>query len=134
MLIQNVSNTAQAPQPARLSSNGESGSVVAAPANTETRLGAAVELPQITTGPVNQQQPSSQQLQNAVEGINQAMRQSNQNLEFSIDPGTKKPIIKMVDTETGALIRQFPSEEILAIARSIDQFLQRQGLLFKQKV
>lgn len=126
MLIQNVSNAAQAHQPVRLTSDGAP-NAVAITSNAEAQSGVTVEQ-------VVSRQPSSQQLQNAVEGINRAMRQSNQNLEFSIDPGTKKPIIKMVDTETGALIRQFPSDEVLAIARSIDQFLQRQGLLFKQKV
>lgn len=83
------------------------------------------------------QQASSQQLQSAVDNINQAMRQSKQNLELSVDPDTKTPIVKMVDTQTGELIRQFPSEAVLAIANSIDKFLQQNqfqhGLLLKQK-
>lgn len=126
MIIQN-STTNQAAAPARLASDGAPNVVITAPSNVEVRSGGAV-------AQTASQQPSSQQLQNAVDGINQAMRQSNQNLEFSVDPGTKKPIVKMVDTQTGELIRQFPSEETLAIARSIDQFLQRQGLLLNQKV
>lgn len=126
MIIQN-STTNQAAAPARLASDGEPNAVITAPSNAEAQSSVAV-------AQVASQQPSSQQLQNAVGGINQAMRQSNQNLEFSVDPGTKKPIVKMVDTQTGELIRQFPSEETLAIARSIDQFLQRQGLLLNQKV
>jgi flagellar protein FlaG len=126
MIIQN-STTNQAAAPARLASDGAPNVVITAPSNVEGRSGGAV-------AQAASQQPSSQQLQNAVDGINQAMRQSNQNLEFSVDPGTKKPIVKMVDTQTGELIRQFPSEETLAIARSIDQFLQRQGLLLSQKV
>lgn len=77
------------------------------------------------------QQPSSVQLKNAVGVINQVMRQSNHSLEFSVDTDTKKSIVKLVDTETGELIRQFPSEETLAISRSIDRF--QQGLLLKQK-
>ncbi|QLQ02359.1 MAG: flagellar protein FlaG [Thiobacillus sp.] len=40
-------------------------------------------------------------------------------------------MVKMVDTSTGQLIRQFPSEETLAISRGIEQF--QQGLLLKQK-
>jgi flagellar protein FlaG len=126
MIIQN-STTNQAAAPARLASDGAPNAVITAPSNAEAQSSVAV-------AQVASQQPSSQQLQNAVDGINQAMRQSNQNLEFSVDPGTKKPIVKMVDTQTGELIRQFPSEETLAIARSIDQFLQRQGLLLNQKV
>lgn len=125
MIIQN-STTNQAATPVRLASDGAPNFVVNT-SNAGPALGVAVEQ-------VVSQQPSSQQLQNAVDGINLAMRQSNQNLEFSVDTSTKKPVVKMTDTETGELIRQFPSEEILAIARSIDQFLQRQGLLLNHKV
>jgi hypothetical protein len=39
--------------------------------------------------------------------------------------------VKMLDTSTGQLIRQYPSEEALAISRGIEQF--QQGLLLKQK-
>lgn len=118
MIIHNT-NMNQAALPARLVSN-DAPKVVA---NTPEQ--------------VTSQQPSPAQLKNAVDNINQAMRQSNQNLELSIDPDTKTPIVKMVDTETGELIRQFPSEAVLAIANSIDKFLlQNQfqhGLLLKQK-
>jgi flagellar protein FlaG len=36
-----------------------------------------------------------------------------------------------MDTSTGTLIRQFPSEATLAISRDIEQF--QQGLLFTHK-
>lgn len=75
--------------------------------------------------------PSPEQLKSAVDIINTVIRQSNNNLEFSLDVETSKPIVKLVDTETGELIRQYPSEETLAISRSIDRF--QQGLLLKQK-
>lgn len=123
MIIQN-STTNQATAPVRLASDGAP-NVVVGTSNAEP----APSVQQAAT-----QQPSSGQLQNAVDGINLAMRQANQNLEFSVDTSTNKPVVKMVDTQTGDLIRQFPSEETLAIARSIDQFLQRQGLLLNQKV
>ena len=118
MLIQNT-NTNQAAQPVRRVSD-DAPKVVAK-----------------TTEQVIPPQPSSQQLKSAVDNINQAMRQSNQNLQLSVDPDTKTPIVKMVDTQTGELIRQFPSEAVLAIAGSIDKFLQQNqfqhGLLLKQK-
>jgi flagellar protein FlaG len=76
-------------------------------------------------------QASVEEVKNAVESINQAMRQSNRNLEFSVDTDTNKTVVRMVDTSTGELIRQFPSETTLAISRGIDQF--QQGLLLKQK-
>jgi len=87
--------------------------------------------------PVAAQQPSTEQLKSAVASINHAMRQSNRSLEFSVDPSTKTPVVKLTDTETGALISQYPSNEVLAITQSIDEFLSQHqskpGLLLKQK-
>lgn len=82
----------------------------------------------IQTAPVH---ASAEELKGAVDTINQAMQQSNQTLEFSVDTDSKRTVVRMVDTSTGELIRQFPSEATLAIARGIDQF--QQGLLLKQK-
>ncbi|MBN8762481.1 MAG: hypothetical protein BGP20_01555 [Thiobacillus sp. 63-78] len=76
-------------------------------------------------------QVSAAELKSAVETLNKAMQQSNQNLEFSVDTDTKKVVVRMVDTSTGQLIRQFPSEETLAISRGIEAF--QQGMLLKQK-
>jgi flagellar protein FlaG len=77
------------------------------------------------------QQPSTEELKVAVATLNKAMQQSNQALEFSVDNDTDKVVVKMLDTSTGQLIRQYPSEEALAISRGIEQF--QQGLLLKQK-
>ena len=74
---------------------------------------------------------SVEALKSAVATINQTMQQSNQSLEFSVDTDTQKTVVRMVDTSTGELIRQFPSEAVLAISRGIDQF--QQGLLLTQK-
>ena len=84
-----------------------------------------------TPAPPVPQKVSAEELNNAVATLNKAMQQSNQNLEFSVDTDTKKVVVKMVDTSTGKLIRQYPTEETLAISRGIEQL--QQGLLLKQK-
>ena len=76
-------------------------------------------------------QASVEALKSAVVAINQAMQASNLNLEFSVDADSHRTVVKMVDTSTGELIRQYPTEATLAISRGIDQF--QQGLLLKQK-
>lgn len=77
--------------------------------------------------------PSPEQLKIAAENISQAAHQSNQNLEFefSMDTDTNKSIVKVVNKQTGELIRQIPSEETIEIARSIDKF--QRSLLLNQK-
>lgn len=85
-------------------------------------------------GQASEHAPSPQQMQIAVDTINRAMQQSNQSMQISVDFATRKPVVRLTDTATGELIRQIPSKEILAIARSIDQFLEFQhGLLLKQE-
>jgi len=131
MLIQNTSNIAQAPQPAKQASDGLPSVAVAIASSPQTKPSAPVELPEIAAKKVAEQHASTAQLQNALESINKALRQSSKNLEFSVDEGSRRQIVKVVDTETGDVIRQFPSEEMLAISRSIDMI--QQGLLFKQE-
>lgn len=131
MLIQNISNVAQAPQPARLAgdrpaSDGAADAIIATPQNIEAKPGMAADPAQVAA-----QQPSAALLQNEMNHVNKALKLSNKNLEFTVDSDTKKSIVKLVDTETGEVIRQFPSEEALAISRAIDHI--QQGLLLKQK-
>lgn len=131
MLIQSVSNMTQAQQPARLAGNGAPDAVIAAPSNAEAKPSVSLELPQAATKQVAEQQPSTAQLQYVVDSINKALKQSNKNLEFTVDADTRKPVVKLVDSETGDVIRQFPSEETLVISRAIENI--QQGLLLKQK-
>lgn len=72
-----------------------------------------------------------EQVKRAAEAINRALRQSNRNLEFRLDEQTNRVVVKLTDTETGELIRQIPSDEMLAISRAIGEF--QQGLLLRQK-
>ncbi|BBE49942.1 Flagellar protein [Ferriphaselus amnicola] len=75
-------------------------------------------------------EPTPAQLQGAVDKINSSMKEINSNLQFSIDNDTKRVVVKVVESKTGEVIKQFPSEEALSIAKAIDRF--QQGLLVKQ--
>jgi flagellar protein FlaG len=72
----------------------------------------------------------AQRVHRAVETINRHLEAAAQNLRFSVDDTTGKTVVRVVDTGTGEVIRQVPSEELLAISRSIDRL---QGLLFHQQ-
>jgi len=120
MLIQNINGSAaQPPQPPRPTDNSAPIAAAEKPLNTEINQ-PAVE---------NKSTPA--QLKSMVDSINMVLKQSNKNLEFSVDESTKKPVFQLKDTETGDLIRQFPTEGMLAISRAIDQY--QQGLLLKQE-
>jgi flagellar protein FlaG len=81
--------------------------------------------------PAQPQQPDTRQLGTAVERINEQLRAAAQNIRFSIDEDTGKTIVRVVDSNSGELIRQIPSEEVLAVSRSLERL---QGLLLHQRV
>jgi len=126
MLIQNTSSLASASTPARLPGKGESAVVVA-------HTGVAAEAAKVTAKPVAAQQPTDAQLAKYINKINDALQQTNKNLElsFSVDKATNRQIIKLMDKTTGDTLLQIPSEAVLAISQGIDEF--QQGLLLKQQ-
>ena len=86
--------------------------------------------PAAAAPPPQQAVPSQEQVQQAVMEVQKMVQSKASNLQFSIDQESGKTVIKLLDSQTGDLIRQIPSEEMLAISHSLDKM---QGLLFKQK-
>ena len=66
----------------------------------------------------------------AVQSANAYVQSVSTNLQFRLDEDTGHTVVKMIDTSTAEVLRQFPSEEMLAISRSIDRM---QGLLINRK-
>jgi len=104
--------------------------VAAAPTRVKVDAPAPPVAPAVKA--TSTQQPTPEQLQAAVQTINQVMMQSHQSVEFSVDSVSKVPVMRMTDTQTGEVIRQYPTEQALAISRSIAQH--QTGALLSQKV
>ncbi len=125
MLIQNMnsSNPVAAPPPSRPASDGASASVVvaaSAPVDVKPAKQADTAPPPPVAKPAAAQ-PSDVELRNLVDGINRALKQANKSLEFSVDSDTKKTVVKLIDAESGDVIRQFPTDEMLALSKAIGQ-------------
>ena len=73
---------------------------------------------------------SPEQLKAAVNSVREYIQPFNNNLEFSINEETNQFVVKVIDSETKEVIRQMPSQEMIAIAKALDSI---KGLLFKQK-
>lgn len=73
---------------------------------------------------------SRQQLEEAVKAVNDFLKPINNSIQFNLDDDTGKTIVKVIDLTTQDVIRQFPSEEMLSIAKAIDKM---KGLLVQQK-
>jgi flagellar protein FlaG len=122
MLIQNINGSNATPPPAITASEPV--------AVAETKVAPPPRVA-ATESAARAAEPTPAQVQSAVDSINKSMRQINSDLEFTVDKDTQKRIIKVVEAGTGTVIRQFPSEEAIAIARAIDHM--QNGLLLKQK-
>ena len=75
--------------------------------------------------------PTEAGLQHAVDQANKVLETKTSNeLHFSIEKGTGISVVKMTNRQSGETIMQFPSEAMMAIARSIDQVT---GAIISQK-
>ncbi len=84
--------------------------------------------------PVNRQEAMS--LEEAVNRLEDAPQLVKRNLEFSIDKDTGRQVVRVVDSETGELVRQIPPEEILNLISRMQQMNEDlgTGVLFNGKV
>jgi len=67
----------------------------------------------------SQTEDSTEALKSAVAQINEHMQNVERSLQFTIDDDSGKEVVTVLDKKTEEIIRQFPSEEVLVIARQI---------------
>jgi flagellar protein FlaG len=58
----------------------------------------------------------AQQLQDFVGGL-------NRNLEFSVDKDSGRDVIKVFDKDSGDLLKQYPSEEVLTLVSKLSEMV-----------
>lgn len=80
--------------------------------------------------PLSATKASEEQLQEAVKQTNDFIRPLNGSLQFAIDRETGTTVVKVLDMETKEVIKQIPSEDMLNLAKALDQL---KGLLVKQQ-
>lgn len=66
-------------------------------------------------------QPTREVVEKAAQEIQQFVQKMGRNLNFSIDETTGYHVVRVVNPDTGELIRQLPSEELLKIARDFER-------------
>lgn len=70
------------------------------------------------------------QLDSAVADIQQFVQASRRDLNFSIDESTGDVVVKVIDGESGKVVRQIPSEEVLKLAAQLDDM---RSLMFETR-
>nr|WP_244505980.1 flagellar protein FlaG [Pseudomonas indica] len=71
------------------------------------------------------------QLEDAVSSIQEFVQSVRRDINFSLDDGSGRIVVKVTDAASGDVIRQIPSEEALKLAESLSEM---RSLLFKTQV
>jgi len=64
---------------------------------------------------------SAEGVRQALAAINRAAKSLNNSVQLTLDTHSGKAIVRVVDTETGQLVRQIPTEEVLELRRALDR-------------
>lgn len=106
---------------------GVTGDNAPVPTATHKTRAAPAELPEIAV----KGKPTPEQLKQLVDSANKRMEKASSQLEFTVDNATNKTVVKVTEAQSGKVIMQFPSEEMLSITRAIDHA--QHGVLLKEK-
>ena len=74
--------------------------------------------------------PDFDEVEIAVETLNENLKRLDVSRQFSIDKQLDKVVVKLIDKEQGHVVKQFPSEEALKLARNIDEMM---GLILDER-
>jgi flagellar protein FlaG len=70
--------------------------------------------------PSRQEQVESREMIRAVKAMNETAAMGNRNeLTYSWDRDLRRPVVRLVNRETGEVIRQIPAQELLEMARAL---------------
>jgi len=78
---------------------------------------------------------TKEDLEKAVSHLKEYVQNMKRDMDFSVDDMTGRFVVKVYDSETRELIRQIPSEEMLAISRHLVEVMEeedsRKGFLIE---
>lgn len=72
-----------------------------------------------------------EELIKATDELKEAVNVFNRKIDFSVHDDTKRLLVKVVDTETGDVLREIPPEEMLDLVAKMQKTL---GLIVDEKV
>jgi len=62
---------------------------------------------------------SPEKLEKVVQQLQDFMGEMNRSLQFKVDEDSGRNVIKVIDKESGDLVKQYPSEEVLGIVAKL---------------
>ncbi len=79
---------------------------------------------------LQKEEPSAEEIKQNLDAINTQLRSMNISIQFTIDGTTNDVVVKIVDDDTGKVIRQIPPDDVLRIREHLKEM---SGLLVKGK-
>ena len=70
-------------------------------------------------------------LEQALSRVREVFQKADSRLEFSVDPDLDRVVVKVMDGESGTIIRQIPQQEVIDLAKRLET---PTGLLLHHKV
>jgi len=83
-------------------------------------------MPEHSGGEVNKKE-----LDQALTRVREVFQMADSRVEFSIDPDLDRVVVKILDGESGTIIRQIPQQEVIDLAKRLET---PTGLLLHHKV
>ena len=89
-------------------------------ARLEEQQGVKENQPQSNTV---QEPLSSEQLEKVAQQLQDFVGEMNRGLEFLVDKDSGRDVIKVIDKNSGDLVKQFPSEEVLTLVAKLSEMV-----------
>ncbi len=119
-------------------SSAASGSSNKAERPQDQKVMDAVSQVQERTADEVEKQASSESIADTVEEMNQSSTIRNTSLQFVFDEKGEPPVVKVIDTDNGEMIRQIPSELVVKLSKAIEEMADnensRMGFLFDNQI
>lgn len=121
-----IESTSTVPiDPFRIASVG-----VESPAITQTSSNRDREVSQPRQS-LQKEKPSAEEIQKDLDAMNSHLESMNMSIQFNVDKGSKDIVIKIVDRNSGEVIRQIPSDEVLRLREHMTEMA---GLIVQETV
>lgn len=99
---------------------------------------APVAMPKTDAAPMPMPKPDiqvdsqrmKQNLELAIDRLNEQMKDGGRGLNFSVDEKLGRPVVTVRNESTGEVVRQIPNEVVVRVAHNIDEL---KGLLHNEK-
>jgi flagellar protein FlaG len=122
MTINNIQNSQQSVAPAIGNNGSASPSIPMPKMQSDSEIISKVASVTIKPSQVNEvTQPTREVVAKAAQQLQEFVQKMGRNLSFSVDETTGYNVVRVVNPDTGELVRQLPSEELLKIARDFER-------------